>query len=105
MVYSFSSTLLYHACAEGGLNIRVIGIPKTMDNDLDITDHCPGFGSAARYAAQSACELALDASGLPIHVVVLELMGRNAGWVTAASALAARHRLRGTDLSAGGAGG
>ena len=68
----------------------MIGIPKTMDNDLDITDHCPGFGSAARYAAQSACELALDASGLPIHVVVLELMGRNAGWVTAASALATR---------------
>lgn len=73
-----------------GLDLRVIGIPKTMDNDLDITDHCPGFGSAARFAAQSACELALDASGLPIHVVVLELMGRNAGWVTAASALAAR---------------
>ena len=73
-----------------GLDVRVIGIPKTMDNDLDLTDHCPGFGSAARYAALSACELALDASGLPIHVVVLELMGRNAGWVTAASALAAR---------------
>lgn len=77
------------AMAEG-LDIRVIGIPKTMDNDLDITDHCPGFGSAGRYAAQCACELALDASGLPIHVVVLELMGRNAGWVTAASALAAK---------------
>ena len=74
----------------GGLDVKVIGIPKTMDNDLDITDHCPGFGSAARYSAESACELALDASGLPIHVVVLELMGRNAGWVTAASALAAR---------------
>ena len=73
-----------------GLDLRVIGIPKTMDNDLDITDHCPGFGSAARHAAQSACELALDAPALPIHVVVLELMGRNAGWVTAASALAAR---------------
>ncbi len=73
-----------------GLNIRVIGIPKTMDNDLDLTDHCPGFGSAARYAAISASELALDASGLPIHVVVLELMGRNAGWVTAASAMAGR---------------
>ncbi len=72
------------------LDVRVIGIPKTMDNDLDLTDHCPGFGSAARYAALSAAELALDASGLPIHVVVLELMGRNAGWVTAASALAAR---------------
>ena len=73
-----------------GLDVKVIGIPKTMDNDLDITDHCPGFGSAARYAAQSACELALDASGLPIHVVVLELMGRNAGRVTAAPALAAK---------------
>ena len=72
------------------LDLRVIGIPKTMDNDLDITDHCPGFGSAARYAALSAAELALDASGLPIHVVTLELMGRNAGWVTAASALAKR---------------
>ncbi len=73
-----------------GLDLRVIGIPKTMDNDLEVTDHCPGFGSAARYAAMSAAELALDASGLPIHVVVLELMGRNAGWVTAASAMAAR---------------
>ena len=73
-----------------GLDVRVIGIPKTMDNDLDLTDHCPGFGSAARYAALSAAELALDASGLPIHVVVLELMGRAAGWVTAASAMAAR---------------
>lgn len=73
-----------------GLDIRVIGIPKTMDNDLDLTDHCPGFGSAARYAALSSAELALDASSLPIHVVVLELMGRNAGWVTAASAMAAR---------------
>ena len=73
-----------------GLDLRVIGIPKTMDNDLDLTDHCPGFGSAARYAALSAAELALDASALPIHVVVLELMGRNAGWVTAASAMAKR---------------
>lgn len=73
-----------------GMDLRVIGIPKTMDNDLAVTDHCPGFGSAARYAAVSACELALDASALPIHVVVLELMGRNAGWVTAAAALAAR---------------
>ena len=73
-----------------GLDLRVIGVPKTMDNDLDVTDHCPGFGSAARYAALSAAELALDASGLPIHVVVLELMGRNAGWVTAASAMAKR---------------
>lgn len=54
-----------------GLDVSVIGIPKTMDNDLEITDNCPGFGSAARYAALSACEIALDASSLPIHVVVL----------------------------------
>lgn len=73
-----------------GLAVNVIGIPKTMDNDLAVTDHCPGFGSAARYAALSASELALDAAGLPIHVVVLELMGRNAGWVTAAGAMASR---------------
>ena len=73
-----------------GYECRVMGVPKTIDNDLAGTDHCPGFGSAARYAGEAACELALDASGLPIHVVVLELMGRNAGWVTAASALAAR---------------
>lgn len=81
---------VHELASKEGLDLRVIGIPKTMDNDLEITDHCPGFGSAARYAALSAAELALDASGLPIHVVVLELMGRNAGWVTAASALAAR---------------
>ncbi len=73
-----------------GLDLRVMGIPKTMDNDLVLTDHCPGFCSAARYAALSAAELALDASALPIHVVVLELMGRDAGWVTAASYMAAR---------------
>ena len=73
-----------------GLDIRVIGIPKTIDNDLDITDHCPGFGSAAKFAALGACELGLEASGLPIHVIVMEVMGRNAGWLTAASALAAR---------------
>ena len=80
-----------HAMAlREGLDLRVLGIPKTMDNDLAVTDHCPGFGSAARYAAVNAAELALDAAALPIHVIVLELMGRNAGWVTAASAWASR---------------
>ena len=73
--------------SQSGHELRAIGIPKTIDNDLAVTDHCPGFGSAARYAAVSALELALDASSLPIHVVVMELMGRNAGWITAASAL------------------
>lgn len=81
---------VHELAVKEGLEIQVIGIPKTMDNDLEITDHCPGFGSAARYAAVNAAELALDAAGLPIHVVVMELMGRNAGWVTAASAMAKR---------------
>ena len=78
---------VYQLACQSGYELRVMGIPKTMDNDLAVTDHCPGFGSAAKYAAVSALELALDASALPIHVVVMELMGRNAGWITAASAL------------------
>ena len=72
---------------ESNYELNVIGIPKTIDNDLAETDHSPGFGSAARYAAVSALELAMDAASLPIHVVVMEMMGRNAGWITAASAL------------------
>ena len=75
-----------------------MGIPKTMDNDLAITDHSPGYGSAARYIAQSTRELAADIKGLPIHVVVLEVSGRNAGWVAAASALAADGNAPGPDL-------
>ena len=78
---------IYNLSVETGYELRVIGIPKTIDNDLDVTDHCPGFGSAAKYAAVSALELAQDVSALPIHVVVMEMMGRNAGWITAASAL------------------
>ena len=78
---------VYQLACQAGYDLRVIGIPKTIDNDLAVTDHCPGFGSAARYAAVSALELAQDASALPIHVVVMELMGRNAGGITAASAL------------------
>lgn len=79
---------LYEAVMRRGVAIRVIGIPKTMDNDLAITDHSPGFGSAARYMAQSVKEVCADVRGLPIHVVVVEALGRNAGWITAASSLA-----------------
>ena len=69
-------------------DIRVIGVPKTIDNDLAVTDHCPGFGSAARFAAIATLEYGLDIRALPIHVGVIEIMGRNAGWLTAATALA-----------------
>jgi 6-phosphofructokinase 1 len=69
-------------------DIVVIGVPKTIDNDLAITDHCPGFGSAARFAATATLEYGLDIRALPIHVGVIEVMGRNAGWLVAATALA-----------------
>lgn len=79
---------LYKNCQARGLDIRVMGIPKTHDNDIAITDHSPGYGSIARYMAQSVKEVAADVKGLPIHVVAVEALGRNAGWTTAASALA-----------------
>lgn len=75
-----------------------MGIPKTMDNDIAVTDHAPGFGSAARYIAQSVAEVTADVRGLPIHVVVIEASGRNAGWITAASALARQAGVDGPDL-------
>lgn len=86
------------ACDALGLDVTVVGIPKTMDNDIAVTDHAPGYGSAARYMAASVAEVCCDVKGLPIHVVVIEAMGRNAGWVTAASALAAESGTGGPDL-------
>ncbi|MDR3072742.1 MAG: 6-phosphofructokinase [Clostridiales Family XIII bacterium] len=72
-----------------GEEIAVIGIPKTIDNDLMETDHTPGFGSAARYVAASVGEVYLDTIVYPKPAVtIVEIMGRNAGWLTAASALA-----------------
>lgn len=74
-----------------GEEIYVVGIPKTIDNDLACTDHTPGFGSAARYIATSIAEIACDSEiyNAP-SLTVVEIMGRNAGWLTAASALARR---------------
>ncbi|MCL2083422.1 MAG: 6-phosphofructokinase [Oscillospiraceae bacterium] len=68
---------------------RVMGIPKTIDNDLSGTDHCPGYGSAAKYVATSCMEIYLDARVYDIGMItVIEVMGRHAGWLTAAAALA-----------------
>lgn len=76
-----------------GYDCRVIGVPKTIDNDLYGTDHSPGYGSAAKYIATTLIEISLDArvydSGM---VTVVEIMGRNAGWLTAAAALAGEHK-------------
>jgi 6-phosphofructokinase len=87
---------IYKAAKQHGIN--VIGIPKTIDNDIAITDHAPGYGSAARYIAASIAELAVDIKSLPIHVSVIEAMGRNAGWITAASALARKNKEDGPHL-------
>ncbi|RFZ76477.1 6-phosphofructokinase [Lacrimispora amygdalina] len=69
-------------------DILIAGVPKTIDNDLEGTDHCPGFGSAAKYVAATVAELERDISVYPVPgVTIVEIMGRNAGWLAAASAL------------------
>lgn len=72
-----------------GSPVRIVGIPKTIDNDLCETDHTPGFGSAAKYIASSLLEIAHDTFIYAVKsVTIVEIMGRDAGWLTAASALA-----------------
>ena len=72
-----------------GYECRVIGIPKTIDNDLCGTDHCPGFGSAAKFVATTVAEVYKDAHVYDTGTItIIEIMGRNAGWLTGSSALA-----------------
>ena len=78
--------------ASVGSDIRIIGEPKTIDNDLVCTDHTPGFGSAARYVSSTVREIILDANVYEKNsVTIVEIMGRHAGWLTGASALARRY--------------
>ncbi len=73
-------------------DIRIIGEPKTIDNDLILTDHTPGYGSAARYVAQTVREITMDAYVYEKKsVTIVEIMGRHAGWLTAASVLARKY--------------
>ena len=76
-----------------GSDIRIIGVPKTIDNDLVLTDHTPGYGSAAKYVASTVREIAIDASVYDNKpsVTIVEIMGRHAGWLTAASRLARKY--------------
>ncbi len=84
---------------ENGEDIKCIGIPKTVDNDLMVTDHTPGFGSAARFVAASFSEVMIDTAVYPIpQVTIVEVMGRNAGWLTASSVLARAHGFTGPHL-------
>ncbi|MEE3356719.1 MAG: 6-phosphofructokinase [Lachnospiraceae bacterium] len=81
------------------LPVKIIGIPKTIDNDLVKIDHTPGFGSAAKYVAASVREVAMDAYIYAVKsVTIVEIMGRDAGWLTAASALARTKHSPAPDL-------
>lgn len=72
-----------------GFSCNVIGVPKTVDNDLVATDHCPGYGSAAKYVATTMAEIALDTAVYQKgRITICEIMGRDAGWLTAASLIA-----------------
>ena len=80
-------------------DITFIGVPKTIDNDLAVTDHTPGYGSAAKYIASTMKELICDSNVYDMQcVTIVEIMGRNAGWLTAASALSKSAGCMGPDL-------
>ena len=82
----------YLAAQAAGWEMSVIGVPKTIDNDLPFTDHTPGYGSAAKYIAATVRETGIDLESVSTKnkVAILEAMGRNTGWLTAAGALAKR---------------
>lgn len=80
-------------CQQNGYPVTCIGIPKTIDNDLPITDNCPGFGSVAKYVAVSILEAGLDVAAMAASstkVFIMEVMGRHTGWIAAAGGLAAQ---------------
>lgn len=78
--------------AQSGYDCRVMGVPKTIDNDLFGTDHCPGFGSAAKYIATTCMEVSKDAGVYSTGMItVIEIMGRNAGWLAGSAAIAAKY--------------
>ncbi len=89
---------IYRYMKKVGYECRVIGVPKTIDNDLAGTDHCPGYGSAAKYIATSCMEVSKDNKVYTTdNITVMEIMGRHAGWLTAASVLASE-KGEGPDL-------
>ena len=82
-----------------GSDIRFVGVPKTIDNDLTVTDHTPGYGSAAKYIGVVMKEIIRDATVYGTkYVTIVEIMGRNAGWLTAAAALAKDNDCEGVDM-------
>ena len=88
---SMNTALRVHQFARAATyDLTVIGIPKTIDNDLAVTDHTPGYGSTARFFAHAARDVGEDNRSLPSPICILETLGRNAGWIVAATAFARR---------------
>lgn len=87
-------------CKENNIDdIKIVGAPKTIDNDLEGIDHCPGFGSAAKYIASTLAEIERDCNVYNTKsVTIVEVMGRNAGWLTAAASLSCESGGNGVDL-------
>jgi 6-phosphofructokinase 1 len=83
-----TALLLYETASRLHPDLAVIGVPKTIDNDVAVTDHTPGFGSAARFFACALRDIGADNSALPPPVSIVEVIGRNTGWVVGATALA-----------------
>ena len=80
-------------------DVKIIGVPKTIDNDLPYTDHTPGYGSAAKFIAAAVSEIATDCAVYTVKAVtIIETMGRDAGWLAAASSLAKKYNGMGADL-------
>ncbi|MCR5488110.1 MAG: 6-phosphofructokinase [Lachnospiraceae bacterium] len=92
--------MLSDYAAEHGKSQKFMGVPKTIDNDLPITDHCPGYGSSAKYIATSLKEIIRDNASFGAEkptICIVEIMGRHAGWLTAAAALAKGPDCEGVD--------
>jgi 6-phosphofructokinase 1 len=77
-------------CRNVGFELQIVGVPKTIDNDIAATDRCPGFASAARFVAQSTLDLSMDIRSLPQPVSIFETLGRDVGWLAASATLARR---------------
>ena len=83
--------VISQACKDAAYDLQIIGIPKTIDNDIAMTDRCPGYASAARFVAQSTRDIGMDVRSLSQPVSIFETLGRNVGWLAAAAAAARRN--------------
>jgi ATP-dependent phosphofructokinase / diphosphate-dependent phosphofructokinase len=89
-----TSNQIHQHAQQRNYELRVIGVPKTIDNDLPHTDHCPGYGSVVKHNATTVMEIAADISGMAVDegsCCIIEVMGRNAGWIAAGTVLAKRN--------------